>query len=164
MGVKKKDNRGYRMTKNKAIAYGALAAVAAVIGFFAYNAAIPANGTGPVLSPPLNHFLKASHSAKGGYFYVTTSSGGVKGIRNTSGAIVNPTYTMSHGGLQAVHFINEDYDTHSKHNFNIDEFNVHTRDLGYFESQTVSFATDKTGTFEYYCTIHPEMRGEIIIE
>lgn len=152
------------MTRNKAIAYGALATAVALIGYFSFNAAVPANGTAPVLSPPLNHFMKASHTAKGGYFYVTTSSGGVKGMRSTSGAIVNPTYTMSKGGLQSIHFINEDYDTHSVHNLNIDEFNVHTKDLGYFESQTVTFASDKAGTFEYYCSIHPEMKGEIIIE
>ncbi|MEM3159438.1 MAG: cupredoxin domain-containing protein [Nitrososphaera sp.] len=162
--MKKKENRPYRMTRNKAIAYAALAAVVATIGYFSINATIPANGTAPVLSPPLNHFLKATHTSKGGYLYVTTSPGGAKGIRNTSGAIVNPTYTMSKGGLQTMHFINEDYDTHSAHNLNIDEFNVHTRDLGYFESQTVSFVTDKAGTFQYYCSIHPEMKGEIIIE
>lgn len=152
------------MTRNKAIVYGALAAAVALIGYFGLNAAVPANGTAPVLSPPLNHFLKATHTSKGGYFYVTTSSGGVKGMRNTSGPIVNPTYAMSRGGLQSIHFINEDYDTHSAHNLNIDEFNVHTRDLGYFESQTVTFASDKAGTFQYYCSIHPEMKGEIIIE
>lgn len=152
------------MTKNKAIAYGALAAVAVLIGYFGLNAAIPVNGTAPVLSPPLNHFLKATHTGKGGYFYVTTSSGGAKGIRTGSGSIVNPEYTMAKGGLQTIHLINEDYDTHSKHNFNIDEFNVHTKDLGYFESQAITFVADEPGTFEYYCSIHPEMRGKIIIE
>lgn len=162
--MKKKEKPGYRMTRNKAIVYGALAVAVALVGYFGLNAAVPANGTAPVFSPPLNHFLKASHTAKGGYFYVTTSPGGVKGMRSTSGAIVNPTYTVSKGGLQSIHFINEDYDTRSAHNLNIDKFNVHTKDLGYFESQTVTFVSDKAGTFEYYCSIHPEMKGEIIIE
>lgn len=160
----KKKSGSYRMTRNKVIAYSALAAGVALIGYFSFNATIPANGTAPVLSPPLNHFLKASHTSKGGYLYVTTSPGGVKGMRTTSGSIVNPTYTMAKGRLQSVHLINEDYDTHSKHNLNIDEFNVHTKDLGYFESQTVTFVADKAGTFQYYCSIHPEMKGEIIIE
>ena len=151
------------MTRNKAIAYGSLAAVVATIGYFSLNAAIPVNGTTPVLSPPLNHFLKATHG-KGGYYFISQSGGSVKGLRTSSGAVVNPTYTLSKGEVQSVHFINEDADTHSKHNFNIDEFNVHTKNLGYFESQTVTFVTDKTGTFKYYCTIHPEMQGEIIIE
>lgn len=161
--MKKKENRGYTMTRNKAIAYSALAAAVTLIGYFSFNAAVPANRTLPVLSPPLNHFLQATHKGKGGYFYVTTSSGGVKGMRSTSGAAVNPTYTMNKGGLQSIHLINEDYDAHSKHNLNIDEFNVHTNDLEYFESQTVTFVADKAGTFEYYCSIHPEMRGKIII-
>ena len=60
--------------------------------------------------------------------------------------------------------INEDYETHSKHNLNIDALNLRTRDLGYFESQTVTFFPEKTGTFEYYCSIHPEMKGVITIE
>ena len=60
--------------------------------------------------------------------------------------------------------INEDIDSGSKHNINIDEFNVHSRDLGYFESQTITFVADKAGTFKYYCSIHPEMKGEIIVE
>jgi plastocyanin len=59
--------------------------------------------------------------------------------------------------------INEDYQTHSKHNFNIDQFNVHTKDLGYFQTQTVTFVADKEGTFQYYCTIHPEMKGNIVV-
>jgi plastocyanin len=36
--------------------------------------------------------------------------------------------------------------------------------LAYYETQTITFVADKTGTFEYYCTIHPEMKGNITIE
>jgi cupredoxin-like protein len=66
-------------------------------------------------------------------------------------------------GLESIHFINEDYDTHSKHNFNIDEFKVHSKDLGYFQSQIITFIVDKDGMFEYYCSIHPEMRGKVVV-
>jgi hypothetical protein len=95
--------------------------------------------------------------------YVSQSSGSVKGLRSGGGS-VNPSYTLTKGDLQSLHVINEDYETHSKHNLNIDAFNVHTRDLGYFESQTVTFFPEKAGTFEYYCSIHPEMKGVITIE
>jgi plastocyanin len=44
---------------------------------------------------------------------------------------------------------------------NVDAFNVHTKDLGYFQSQTITFIANKNGTFPYYCTIHPEMKGLI---
>jgi plastocyanin len=74
-----------------------------------------------------------------------------------------PTLYISKGGLESIHFINEDYDTHSKHNFNIDEFKVHSKDLGYFQSQIVTFIVDKDGVFEYYCSIHPEMRGKVVV-
>jgi plastocyanin len=89
-----------------------------------------------------------------------------RGINSNSGMGPNatgPTLYLSKGGLESIHFINEDYDTHSKHNFNIDEFKVHSKDLGYFQSQIITFIVDKNGTFEYYCSIHPEMRGKVVV-
>jgi plastocyanin len=74
-----------------------------------------------------------------------------------------PTLYVTKGGLESIHFINEDYETHSKHNFNIDEFKVHSKDLGYFQSQIITFIVDKDGVFEYYCSIHPEMRGKVAV-
>ena len=77
---------------------------------------------------------------------------------------MNPGYTFNKGGLETFRVINEDYTTKSSHNFKIDEFNVHTKDLGYYESQTITFVADKSVTFEYYCTIHPGMNGTITVE
>jgi len=98
-----------------------------------------------------------------GYEFISQANGAVKGMRATGGGgpHIDPKYTLNLGSLQSIHVINEDYETHSKHNFNINEFNVHTRDLGYFETQTITFLADKKGTFEYYCTIHPEMKGTV---
>ncbi|AIF85568.1 plastocyanin [Candidatus Nitrososphaera evergladensis SR1] len=155
-----------RFTRNRAVAIGAIAAVLAIVGFFGYRALVPTNGSVPVLSFPMNDFIKATHG-KSGYFYLSQTSGSVKGLRTSSsnsGSQINPNYVYSKGELVSFHFINEDYDTHSQHNFNIDEFNVHTKDLGYFGSETVSFVADKTGTFNYYCSIHPEMKGTITVE
>lgn len=122
----------------------------------------PVNGDSPVFLPPENIFVKASHSMANGYEFISQASGAIKGMRTSgSGVHVDPKYDFNLGSLGSFHVINEDYETHSKHNFNIDEFNVHTRDLGYFESQTITFLADKKGTFVYYCTIHPEMRGTI---
>ena len=127
---------------------------------------IPVNGKSPVLSPPRNIFIKASHSPQTGYIFVSQSSGAVKGLRGSGGGSAystNPTYTFNKGSVESIHMINEDYQTHSKHNFNIDQFNVHTKDLGYFQTQTVTFIADKEGTFQYYCTIHPEMKGNVVV-
>ncbi len=152
-----------RLTRNKMIVIGALAAFGSAIGYFGINAMIPVNGSAPAFAFPANHYIKATHE-RSGYVYVSQASGGVKGLRTSGGGIINPTYTFSKGGLESIHFINEDYDTHSLHNFNIDEFNVHSHDLKYFESQTITFIADKPGTYQYYCTIHPEMKGNIVIE
>jgi hypothetical protein len=128
---------------------------------------IPVNGKSPVLSPPRNIFIKASYSPQTGYIFVSQSSGAVKGLRGSGGGgsaySTSSTYTFNKGSVESIHMINEDYQTHSKHNFNIDQFNVHTKDLGYFQTQTVTFIADKQGTFQYYCTIHPEMKGNIIV-
>jgi len=154
-----------RMTKSKIIAIGVLAVVASTVGYFGINSMIPANGSSPVFAFPSNHFIKATHSDRSGYVYVSMSSGSVKGLRTSGGGgIVNPEYIFDVGGLESIHFVNEDHDTRSQHNFNVDEFNVHTRDLKYFESQTVTFIADKPGTYQYYCNIHPEMKGNIVIE
>ena len=85
------------------------------------------------------------------------------GNSNFTDSPTGPTLYVSKGGLESIHFINEDYDTHSKHNFNIDEFNVHSKDLGYFQSQIITFIVDRDGIFEYYCSIHPEMRGKVVV-
>ena len=154
-----------RMTRSKIITIGILAIVASAVGYLGINSMIPANGSSPVFGFPSNHSIKATHSDRSGYVYVSMSSGSVKGLRtNGGGGITNPTYTFDKGALESIHFINEDYDTHSQHNFNVDEFNVHSRDLKYFESQTVTFVADKPGTYQYYCMIHPEMKGDIVIE
>ena len=153
-----------RMTKNKMITIGVLAAIASAAGYFGLKSMIPVNGSSPAFGFPANTYIKATHE-RSGYEYVSQSSGSVKGMRTSGGgSLVNPTYTFSSGELESIHFINEDYDTHSQHNFNIDEFKVHTRDLKYFESQTITFVADTPGTYQYYCTIHPEMKGNIVIE
>lgn len=159
----KHQNVSYRITKNKVIAYGIMATAVAAIGYFGWYAMIPANGTFPVFAPRDNHFIKALHSTSG-YQYVSISSGSVKGLRSSGGGgIINPEYVFNKGDVQSIHFINEDRETHSQHNLNIDAFNVHTRDLNYYESQTIDFIPDKSDTFEYYCSIHPEMKGEITV-
>lgn len=152
------------MTRNKMIIYGSIAAAVSALAYAGWYAMIPVNGTYPVLALPNNHGIKAVYGSSG-YEYISLSSGSVKGARtNGGGGVVNPTYVLSKGVLQSVHFINEDWQTRSDHNLNVDAFNVHTKTLHYTESQSVNFLPDKTGTFEYYCTIHPEMKGEITVE
>ncbi|MFB5600729.1 MAG: cupredoxin domain-containing protein [Nitrososphaeraceae archaeon] len=120
-------------------------------------------------SPPRNIFLKALYTPTHGYTYTSQSTGTAKilnsgGGSSGSGASQGTTLTLNQGGSLAIHLINEDSEKHSKHNLNIDEFNVHTKDLGYFQSQTITFTANKSGTFDYYCSIHPEMKGKLIVD
>ena len=155
-----------RLTRKRAITYGIIAAIVSLVSITVYYWMIPTNGSTPVFGLPNNHFVKANYSPRSGYAWVSISSGSIKGLRSSGGggAITNPQYVFNRGGLQSIHVINEDYETHSKHNFNIDELNIHSRDLAYSDSQTITFVTDKPGTYHYYCGIHPEMRGDITVE
>jgi plastocyanin len=166
-------------TKNTIIVISIITALVSAIAYFGVKSMIPVNGNAPVLSAPKNSFVKASHHPQSGYLFVGQSAGGTRknfspttgvGIGNANAgnksfadSPTGPTLYITKGGLESIHFINEDYDTHSKHNFNIDEFKVHSKDLGYFQSQIITFIVDKDGMFEYFCTIHPEMRGKVVV-
>jgi uncharacterized protein YaiE (UPF0345 family) len=159
---KMRNESSFRMTRLRIIMIGVLATIVCGVGIFSYKSMIPVNGTTPVFGAPANLFIKATHSGSG-YHWLSMASGTVKGTRSSAGNVVNPEYTFSIGELETFHVINEDYTTKSDHNFNIDAFNVHTKDLRYYEGQAITFIADKSGTFEYYCTIHPEMKGEITV-
>jgi len=141
----------------------------AVIGLIVYggiNSLKSLNGNF-LLTPPRNYFMKATYLPTEGYAYTGQSTGTAKILNSVAGSNRfghGPTLTLNQGNTLALHLINEDSEKHSKHNLNIDEFNVHTKDLGYFQSQTVTFTANKTGTFNYYCSIHPEMTGKIIVK
>lgn len=165
--LKVKNKNKFKFSRGAVIVILAVATAISIISYYSINSMIPVNGKSPVLSPPRNIFIKASHSPQTGYIFVSQSSGAIKGLRGSgsggSAYSTSPTYTFNKGSVESIHMINEDYQTHSKHNFNIDQFNVHTKDLGYFQTQTVTFIADKEGTFQYYCTIHPEMKGNIVV-
>ncbi len=168
--IKRKDK--FLVTKNTIIIFSIIAAFVSAIAYLGIQSMIPVNGNSPILGAPKNNFMKASHHPQSGYLFIGQSGGKSVGqsrsninsnYNNASNVLRGPTLYVSKGGLESIHFINEDYDTHSRHNLNIDEFNVHTRDLGYFQSQTITFIVDKSGDFEYYCSLHPEMRGKVVV-
>ena len=54
------------------------------------------------------------------------------------------------------------------HGFTIDEFEVATNQIGDGEEEEMEFVADKTGTFEYYCSVGNHraqgMKGKLIVE
>jgi len=121
----------------------------------------PINNASPVFAPASNVYILAIHTEQG-YAYGQQSA--KTGQGTISGIIINPTIHIPKGTLVALHVINEDKDTGSDQDLNIDAFNVHTRHLKYFESQTINFIADKQGAFPFYSTIHPEMKGSVIVD
>jgi plastocyanin len=58
--------------------------------------------------------------------------------------------------------------TGGTHNFMIDEFSVATNKIGDGEEETVTFVADKTGKFDYYCSVGNHramgMQGVLTVE
>jgi hypothetical protein len=138
--------------------FGGIAIIVGLAAYFGIRSLIPVNGNAPTLAPPINTFLKANYSPQTGFLFTSSSTNS-----RTNATFNSPTIFLKYGELASIHLINED-ETRSLHNLNIDAFNVHTRNLGYFESQSSTFIANKIGTFVYYCSIHPEMKGLIMVE
>jgi len=142
------------------------AAIIVAIGYFALVSMIPVNGDFPVFGAPTNIYLKTISIEDGSSVFASQS---IKGGKNGGGPNGNhyPTLYVSKGNLVSIHFINEDgslANYNHKHNLNIDEFNVHSNDLDHRQTQSITFLADKEGTFDYYDSIHPEMRGKIVVK
>ncbi len=68
------------------------------------------------------------------------------------------------GDTVKINFVN----ANGTHNFVIDEFNARIANLQTGQSQEIQFVADKTGTFEYYCSVGNHramgMKGNLIVE
>ena len=147
------------------IIIGVIVAVSVGGGYYAYQSMIPVNLDYPVFMAAENVLIKTGVSSDGHYVFSHQSSrGGKQVIQN---GMTSPTWTIPKGNLVTIHLINEITNKPSEkslHNFNIDEFNVHSKNLGYFDTQSITFLADKSGQFTYHCTVHPEMKGLLIIQ
>lgn len=161
--VKKQKNK----TKSSPISKGMIITVAVIAAaiaggvYYLWISAVPVNGTTPVFATASNIYILAIHNAQG-YSYDEQST--KTGKKTFAGTNFDPSIHIQKGTLVSLHVINEDKDTGSDQDLNIDAFNVHTRHLKYFEAQTINFLADKEGTYPYYSTIHPEMKGSITVD
>jgi len=162
MSKKLKSKPKFSITK--LIGIGLLVVIVAG-AYYGYQSLIPVNMDHPVFLVPENILIKTGKTADGQYSFGLQSSRG--GKQAPQRGMTSPTLTISKGNLVSFHIINEILNTpeaKSIHNFNIDEFNVHSKDLEYFDSQSITFLADKTGEFTYHCTLHPEMKGLLIVK
>jgi hypothetical protein len=161
--LKKKQKNSFKFSKGLLITIAAIAGISVLVGGFLINSFTAVNSDSLVFAPTTNVFLKALKSSQG-YHYSTQSTKGSKTVPSAAGT--SPSIVVSKGNLVQIHLINEEKnqpDMPSRHNLNIDEFNVHLKDLGYFQTDSVKFLADKTGTFHYYCSVHPDMKGTITV-
>ena len=157
--IKKKPSK---ISRANIISISVVTGVVILIGSMALNSFHPINSDSLVFAPTTNIFLKAVQDSQGTYHYQHAKGGKV----TPSTAGTSPPISVSKGNLVQIHLINEDRNepnNPSKHNLNIDEFGVHIKDLDYFQSESITFLADKTGTFDYYCSIHSDMKGAIIV-
>ena len=162
----KQKNQPKKLGRTTIFILAGIVAIGAAGGYFAYQSFIPVNVDYPVFLSPENILIKTGKTTDGHYAFAMQSSRGGKQVPR-AGGMTSPTLNISKGNLVAVHVINEILNTSeekSVHNFNIDEFNVHSKDLGYFESQSITFLADKSGDFIYHCTLHPEMKGVLSVK
>lgn len=68
------------------------------------------------------------------------------------------------GDIVKIIFVNQN----GFHDWSIDEFNAKTSQIAAGQSATIQFTADKTGTFEYYCSVGDHrargMKGSLVVE
>lgn len=141
-----------------------ISVVVGLVGYYFLLSMVPVNVGYPVFSAPSNIFIKTIKMPDGTYAFATQST---KGGKATSMGALNPTYKVGEENLVTIYLINEiknERNIVNKINLNIDEFNVHTGDMGYFQSTSITFLADKKGSFEYYDSYNPTMRGIINVQ
>ena len=72
----------------------------------------------------------------------------------------NPTLHAKVGVPEKLVVINKDF---VRHDFVIDKLNVNTAYLRTDQDFTTAIASDHPGTYGYYCSLHPQMKGTVII-
>lgn len=149
------------MNKGLLIGLGVGGAILVLVGvIFFLKPAVPTEKSAPVLAPISTPAESASPSA------VEETPGTVKEVTVTG---VNFSFSPKEikakkGDTIKLIFKNSE----GIHDFVIDEFEVATNQIGAEEEEEVEFVVDKTGTFEYYCSVGQHrkngMVGKLIVE
>jgi len=75
--------------------------------------------------------------------------------------VTNPDITVKTNHPLKISIANQDF---RKHDFIVDDLNINTGFISSGQDFTTLIASDKAGSYRYYCSIHPGiMEGKIII-
>ncbi len=99
-------------------------------------------------------------------------------IVTTDGGVTTKTFTVSGSNfsfdLKTIEVNKGDRvkivfkNTVGKHDWRIDEFNASTKVIGAGEEETIQFLANKSGSFEYYCSVGSHramgMKGTLVVK
>lgn len=140
------------MTKVAIIA-GVIAVIGVVVyfGFASKTSVLPTAGV-------KNFSLKISETSNG----IAFVSVGTQGRKSLAVGHNSPTFDVNKGDTVTIHIISEIKG--EKYDFVIPDLNVHSKAVGYFEADSITFVADKTGELTYTSTGHPDMKGQIVVQ
>ena len=73
----------------------------------------------------------------------------------------NPDIYVKKGMPLKISILNKDF---TRHDFVINELHLNTGYMSTDQQVTLAIASYSNGTFEYYCSLHPDkMRGKVVI-
>ncbi len=144
------------MNKNGAIILVViiLLIIIAIVGYTSYSSPVVApvddtTTTGIVPGNTNDGGVVIENSTTTSTTTVTTPPVKTFTVTGSNFAFSPSTLTVNKGDKVVINFVNSG----GTHDFKIDEFGVATAQINGGQSQTVSFTADKTGTFEYYCSV-----------
>ncbi len=123
---------------NKTILLAGVLVAVVFVGVYFYSKNTSANGSPQVMS---DNVVESSQKEKSTVREFAVAGSNYKFEPNT--------ITVKKGDTVKITFTNAE----GFHDFVLDEFNVKTKKIGLGGKDSVQFVADKTGSFQYYCSV-----------
>jgi plastocyanin len=92
---------------------------------------------------------------------ISKNEGVIMLMKDNKFNVTNPDITVKINQPLKVSIANQDF---RKHDFIVDEFNINTGFISSGQDFTTLIASDKEGSYRYYCSIHPGiMEGKVMV-
>jgi plastocyanin len=92
---------------------------------------------------------------------ISKNEGVIMLMKDNKFNVTNPDINVKINQPLKVIIANQDF---RKHDFIVDEFNINTGFISSGQDFTTLIASDKAGSYRYYCSIHPGiMEGKVMV-